>query len=160
MGNIISFNELNSITNISTSDKMHLIRSDENILSLLLSYKSNVNLLSSFYLLASNLNNSITTINNLINNTAKNLSNDYVLKSTIDSTYIKQIVVDNFKTKLLTRTQLDSILEKYPNAQEINKLAHDVKEYSYKLQEEMTDFAGAAMIGIGQSMPNSDELSG
>ena len=137
-------------TEVQLEDRFHAMRIDES--NVLLSYKTKFNELSACYLMAHDLNESIAKVSDLFTKTVL-LSTNYVLKKTIDETYARKDTLENKKPGLLTRSQMDALIAKYATPNDVAEKTGAVKEYAYKLQEEMTDLIGAALIGICQIVP-------
>lgn len=145
---IENVSQLNEVSTLSASDMLHAIRSNE--YSLYLSYKEKAKRLTDVYQDASILNTFKNSIDSLMSQLSS-VSSSMLTRSAAKSTYVLKDVFESQKNKLLTYDSMNSIVSKYVTDDDMKNRAAQVRAEAQKLADEMTDFTGAAMVGINQS---------
>lgn len=145
---IIGISAINEAPELSSNDMLHIIRSNE--YSFLLSYKEKAKELSDVFQDASIVNSLMKEINTLTSQ-LKTISSSILTRSSAKSTYVLKDIFEAQKSQLLTYDEMQTIIAKYVTDDDMKNKAAQARAESHKLADEMTDFAGAAMVGINQS---------
>ena len=146
--NIENISQLNEVSPLSASDMLHIIRSNE--YSILLSYKEKAKELSDVFQDATLINSLMKDLNSLTSQ-LKNISSSMLTRASAKSTYVMKDIFEAQKEQLLTYSNMNSIISKYVTDDDMKNKAAQARAEAHKLADEMTDFAGAAMVGINQS---------
>ena len=145
----INVDQVQETNSCGYSDFWHILRESSEGISL--SYKNKLNsLLNHDYVQASKIDD-VKSEADKIETAIDDLLKKFIDRSTMESKYAKKTYLNNKLPLLLTNTEMNSILENYVNDNEISSKAAQLEEYANKLAEEMTDFGGAALVGIYQS---------
>lgn len=143
--NINIINELNS--NLTNSDNLHILRDYKEIL---LSYKGKSILLTDIFESLSNIKNIQSKLSS-IEISANAFFDKFITKSEVDEMFTSKTVMNNITPSLLTYAEMDNLLSKYVNENNLIEKGADAAQEAIRLADEMTDFAGAAVVGINQS---------
>ena len=149
MDDVVKIENIETATNLLSSDFMHVLCTD-GADSMLLSYKSKIANLDSFLVKKEEIVKLQTLLNEL-KTRLKTFVKNFSTKAQIDSTYVSKEQKENAVPSFLTVQNFNQILEKYVTDLDLRDKENLDRKESTKMYDEMTDFAGAAMIGIGQS---------
>ena len=146
--NETDLSNIDETNSIAMSDSIHSLR--KNDYSVLLSSKSVANALVSVFSSAEQgkeLQRRIASIKDKYDK----LASSFITKKEVDSTYVSKETLEAVLPSLLTRKQMESLLKKYVSQNDLDKCKGDAEKLAQKLADEMTDFVGAAMVGINSS---------
>lgn len=146
--NIENVSQLNEVPALSASDMIHIIRNNE--YALFLSYKEKAKEMKDVYQDISILNTFKSSIDSLMSQ-LRSVSSSMLTRSEAKSIYVLKDVFESQKNQLLTHDNMNSIISKYVTDDDMKNKAAQARAEAQKLADEMTDFAGAAMVGINQS---------
>ena len=149
MDDKIGLERLEMVANLLSNDFVHIAREDE-VNPVLLSYKSKIVSLDSlivkneeFNALRNSLNSLKARLETFVENFAK--------KQQVDAAYTSKEQKENVTPSFLTVQNFEQILEKYVTDLDLRDKENLDRKEATKMYDEMTDFAGAAMVGINQS---------
>lgn len=133
---------------IETGDFLHIFRANE--YSMLLSYKSSAMHLLEVFQNASILSRLKSELEAAQQELAT-ISSTMLLRSEAKTTYASLETLQSKKEQLLTNSSMDTIVSKYVTEDDMKNKAAQARTEAHKLADEITDFTGAAMVGINQS---------
>lgn len=145
---IVNVSMLEQIYDILSSDQFHLIR--QNDYSVLASYRSQAANLGDVFISVSAVNALKDRLDATMNELAT-LSNSMLMRTEGDGLYMKTETIDAKTPALVTNSSLATTLSKYPKQETLNAKQQELYAEARRLADEMTDFTGAAMVGINQS---------
>lgn len=146
--------KLTDISNIENSDFLHIFRKDEWQKNLL-SYKNKSISLSTVFSSAAELNALKQKILS-ISSDFMALSAKFITKNEVNSTYVSKETLENTTPSLLKYDYMESLTANYVTGEKAIRNAAECRKEANKLADEMTDYVGAAMVGINQSGINSE----
>lgn len=145
---IIDLKDIEELPFLEESDLFHTMRMSEN--SVLLSYRvlgeKFKDIFQSVELLAK-LNNEINALLEELNE----VSSSMIKRNEAKELYASKDTFSVRKEKLLTKSNMDSIVSKYVTDDDMNSYSEQVITEAHKFADEITDFVGAAMVGINQT---------
>lgn len=134
--------------NVEGNDFSQIFRKNE--FDLTLSYKYGVNALKKLFVNADTVNDLKQKIENLSAN-FQILVEKFATKEEVDKSYIKKETLEARKPSFLTNSGMENLLSKYTTEDKMTEKEKNVRKEANRLADEMTDFIGAAMVGINQS---------
>lgn len=144
---IENISKLDSVNALSSNDMLHILKNSEYSL---LSYKEQAKELTDIYQDVSILKKLKDELNSLTAELNR-VSSSILTKTEANSKYATKELYESKKEELLTHSMMDSMISKYVTDDIKDSKAYDLFADCKKLAEEMTDFAGAGMVGINQS---------
>lgn len=141
---------------ILSSDFLHLLRKTDG--SIVLSEKAQTISFSSFFETSDKLK-AIEEKLKAIEIASNQLSAKFVTKSFVDSTYVSKEMLENTTPAFLTYETMESLLNKYVTENNLKEKGASARQDALRMADEMTDFVGAAMVGINQSGSSSSEVT-
>lgn len=155
----MKFDDLENLSSaVLSTDLIHALKINESN-SVLLSYKAFPNALSSVFE-STSLLKTIEDKIIAIKLSADALFRKFPTKQWTDNAIASKETLNNITPSLLTYDAMNSMLEKYVNETNLKEKGATARQEALKLADEMTDFVGAALVGINQSGGGSGELSG
>lgn len=145
---VFDINALNTTDSVLSSDFIHIFRLND--YSMLLSYKEKINNITNKYQdisIIKSLQNELSTLMTQLNS----LSNTLLTQSFATLNYSSLESLDAQKNQLLSKNLMDELMSKYINETDMENKAYQIKTEAQKLADEITDYVGAAMVGINQS---------
>ena len=146
--NAADISTLNNLTTLTGNDFFHVLK--DGSYGFLFSNKSKLNTILNLY----NTSATTTKINNLltrissIETKVNLLVNRFETKETLDSTYISKESVSSAIESFLTKDTMDSLISNLVKRNDTREKEELAKKEARKMADEMTDFIGAAMVGI------------
>ena len=145
---IEDFSNVSKQNNVATSNYTFVIRNNE--YQIPMSYRGSVSVFSNLFFKPSLLEDMLKEIN-AVKKTLSDLSGTFETRTHADSIYIKKTAIEAKLPALLTNSMMESLTAQYATADMMKKKAADARAQAHKAADEMTDFTGAAMVGINQS---------
>ena len=150
---MISIVDIQSLTELTGTvlgtDLLHILREDD---GLLMSNKEKASLFASSLFEAPAKLSAIKERLESLKASAEVLFNHtFDTKSHVDSTYVSKTTLENTTPSLLAYSEMDNLISKYVDEDNLTEKGASVRQEAIRLADEMTDFAGAAVVGINQS---------
>lgn len=146
--NVENVSKLNEVTSLSAFDMIHIFRS--NNYAILLSYKEKAKEMTDVFQDPAILNTLKSEIDSAMTQ-LRSVSSSMLTRSEAKSTYVLKDIFESQKNQLLTYDNMNSIVSKYVTTDDMMDRAAQVRAEVQKMADEMTDFTGAAKVGINQS---------
>lgn len=146
---ITGIQQLNSISSpILSSDQLHVFKANE--YNAVLSYRVNSAALENHFYPIKEINDAIQSLKEKLSSLSQ-LSSTMLTQTLAKQTYASNDMLNNKKTLLLTNSEMEALINKYPTQDIMDSKANELYADARRLADEMTDFTGAAMVGINQS---------
>ena len=139
---------LSNLFSVLNTDNIHVFRAEE--YGSILSYRAYTKNLQNVFQDSSILDTIKNEIDTMMNE-LKTLSSSMLTKTEAKATYVLSDKLNSEKESLLTFSEMNSTISKYVDEDALNNKAAQLRAEANKLADEMTDFVGAAMVGINQS---------
>ena len=153
---IIDFRRLDSLDlSIAKSDNLHFLRMKD---EMLLSNKGKASMLCAFYEDATILPKLKTKIDQ-IKLSVDTLFEKFATKQLVDTLYTSKETLENTIPVFLTHDNMDDMIAKYATEDMLGEKGAEARKEANRLADEMTDFAGAAMVGINQGGANEESAT-
>ena len=134
---------------VPLTDYTHVLRLDTN--KIFLSNKSIANSLTTVFSSTEEANSILARIS-AIKTKYDSLSAIFIDKKETEKSYVSKDTLESTLPSILNSTELDSDIEQHANQDNLNAKNSLATKETNALAIEMTDYVGAAMVGINQTV--------